>query len=257
MKVSIVTCTYNSAATVADTIRSVNGQTYPDIEHIIVDGMSGDNTVKIATELSSYRQRIICEKDNGIYDAFNKGIKAATGEVVGVLNSDDFFTSPDVVANIVKAFGENGVDAVYGDVHFVNAGNLSKPVRYYSSAYFRPWMMRMGFMFAHPSFYVKKSLYDKLGVYRTDFKIASDFELLLRFVYKERIKAKYLSMDFVTMRTGGASTESMKSKNIINRECLVACKENGVYSNMLLMWCRLFIKGAELIKFKLTRKIQK
>lgn len=253
MKVSIVTCTYNSAATVADTINSVNSQTYPDIEHIIVDGVSKDNTVEIANKLSTYRQHVICEKDKGIYDAFNKGIKAATGDIVGVLNSDDFFTSSDVVANIVKAFEGNDIDAVYGDVHFVNANDLSKPVRYYSSAYFRPWMMRMGFMFAHPSFYVKKSLYDKLGIYRTDFKIASDFELLLRFIYKEKIRTKYLPMDFVTMRTGGASTESMKSKNIINRECLIACRENGVYSNMLLMWCRLFIKGVELVKFKLLK----
>lgn len=254
MKVSIVTCTYNSAATVADTIKSVNSQTYSDIEHIIVDGLSKDNTVDIANSLSTYRQHIICEKDNGIYDAFNKGIKAASGDIVGVLNSDDFFTSPDVVDNIVKAFESNNIDAVYGDIHFVDADNLSKPVRYYSSAYFRPWMMRMGFMFAHPSFYVKKSLYDKLGIYRTDFKIASDFELLLRFIYKEKIKTEYLPMDFVTMRTGGASTESIKSKNIINRECLIACKENGVYSNMLFMWCRLFIKGVELIKFKLAGK---
>lgn len=254
MKVSIVTCTYNSAATVADTINSVNRQTYPDIEHIIVDGLSKDNTVEVVNAHATYRQRIICEKDNGIYDAFNKGIKAAKGDIVGVLNSDDFFTSPEVVENIVKAFEDNNIDAVYGDIHFVNANDLSKPVRYYSSAYFRPWMMRMGFMFAHPSFYVKRSLYEKLGIYRTDFKIASDFELLLRFIYKEKIKTLYMPMDFVTMRTGGASTESMKSKNIINKECLIACKENGVYSNMMLMWCRLFVKGLELIRFKLSGK---
>lgn len=254
MKISIITCTYNSAATVADTIRSVNRQTYPDIEHIIVDGLSKDDTLEVVKANSTNRQRIISEKDNGIYDAFNKGIRAATGDIIGVLNSDDFYTGEDIVSRIAGAFKGSAVDAVYGDVHFVNHDNLNKPVRYYSSASFRPWMMRMGFMFAHPSFYVKKSLYDELGLYRTDFRIASDFELLLRFIYKTRINTKYIPMDFVTMRTGGASTESLNSKNIINRECLQACRDNGIYSNMPLMWCRLAIKGIDLIKFKLKNR---
>ncbi|MEG1998705.1 MAG: glycosyltransferase, partial [Bacteroidales bacterium] len=157
MKISIITCTYNSATTIADTIRSVNRQTYQDIEHIIVDGLSNDNTLEIVKANTTYRQHIISEKDNGIYDAFNKGIRAATGDIVGVLNSDDFYTEYIFLCCFAATFNDSDIDSVYGDIHFVSPDNLHHPVRYYSSASFRPWKMRMGFMFAHPSFYVKKS----------------------------------------------------------------------------------------------------
>ena len=251
MKVSIITCTYNSAKTVADTIRSVNAQTYPNIEHIIVDGLSKDNTLEIVKQYAGERQVIKSENDNGIYDAFNKGIKMATGDIIGVLNSDDFFTSDNIIEQVVNAFNKENIDAIYGDIHFVNPDNLNKCVGYYSSKSFSPWMMRMGFMFAHPSFYVKREYYENIGLYKTDYKIAADFELLLRFVVKNKIKCKYLPIDFVTMRTGGASTEGIKSKNIINKECIRACKENGYYSNMLFMWLRIVYKTVELILFKL------
>ncbi len=251
MKVSIITCTYNSAKTVADTIRSVNAQTYPNIEHIIVDGLSKDNTLEIVKQYAGERQVIKSEKDYGIYDAFNKGIKMATGDIIGVLNSDDFFTSDNIIEQIVNAFNKENIDAVYGDIHFVSPDNLNKCVRYYSSKSFRPWMMRMGFMFAHPSFYVKREYYENLGLYKTDYKIAADFELLLRFVVKAKIKCKYLPLDFVTMRTGGASTEGIKSKNIINKECLRACKENGYYSNIILMWLRIVYKALSMLLFKI------
>lgn len=251
MKVSIITCTYNSAKTVADTIRSVNAQTYTNIEHIIVDGLSKDNTLEIVKQYAGERQIVKCEKDNGIYDAFNKGIKMATGDIIGVLNSDDFFTSDNIIEQVVNAFNKENIDAVYGDIHFVNPDNLNKCVRYYSSKSFRPWMMRMGFMFAHPSFYVKREYYENIGLYKTDYKIAADFELLLRFVVKNKINCKYLPLDFVTMRTGGASTEGIKSKNIINKECLRACKENNYYSNIILMWLRIVYKVFELTLFKL------
>ena len=254
MKESIITCTYNSAATIADTIRSVNAQTYPNIEHIIVDGLSKDNTLEIVKQYARERQIIKSEKDNGIYDAFNKGIRMATGDIIGVLNSDDFFTSNNIIEQVVNAFDKENIDAVYGDIHFVNSDNLNKCVRYYSSKSFRPWMMRMGFMFAHPSFYVKREYYENLGLYKTDYKIAADFELLLRFVVKNKINCKYLPLDFVTMRTGGASTEGVKSKNIINKECLRACKENNYYSSIILMWLRIVYKAFELILFKLKLK---
>lgn len=254
MKVSIITCTYNSAATIADTIKAVNAQTYQNIEHIIVDGLSKDNTLEIVKEFAGERQIIKSEKDNGIYDAFNKGIGMATGDIIGVLNSDDFFTSDTIIEQVVNAFNEENIDAVYGDIHFVNPDNINKCVRYYSSKSFRPCMMRMGFMFAHPSFYVKREYYETLGLYKTDYKIAADFELLLRFVVKAKIKCKYLPLDFVTMRTGGASTEGIKSKNIINKECLRACKENNYHSNMLFMWLRLVYKAFELVLFKIKSK---
>lgn len=251
MKISIITCTYNSASTIADTIKSVNSQTYNNIEHIIVDGLSKDDTVARVKANATDRQHIYEGQDKGIYDAFNKGIQAATGDIVGVLNSDDFFTDPFVIERIVKVFDEEDMDAVYGDIHFVDPMNLSKTVRYYSSKSFRPWKMRMGFMFAHPSFYVRKSCYDRLGLYKIDYKIAADFELLLRFIFINQIKTKYIDMDFVTMRTGGASTESLVSTNTINKECVRACRENGVYTNMILMYFRIIYKAVGLMKFKL------
>ena len=230
MKVSIITCTYNSAATVADTIRSVNRQTYDNIEHIIVDGLSKDDTIAIVKANAGDRQRIIEGKDKGIYDAFNKGILAATGDIVGVLNSDDFFTDDYVVEMVVKAFLlRPGIDAVYGDIHFVNPDNLSKPVRYYSSRIFRRGLMRLGFMPAHPSFYVRKVCYDKLN----------------------HIRIHYLPIDFVTMRTGGASTESMGSRKLIMKEQLRACRENNIYTNIFILSLRYWYKIAELLISKL------
>lgn len=256
MKVSIITCTYNSAATVADTIRSVNRQTYDNIEHIIVDGLSKDDTVAVVKANAGNRQRIIEGKDKGIYDAFNKGILAATGDIVGVLNSDDFFTDDYVIEMVVKAFLLHPeIDAVYGDIHFVNPDNLTKPVRYYSSRIFRRGLMRMGFMPAHPSFYVRKSCYDKLGIYKIDYKIAADFELLLRFIFLNRIRIHYLPIDFVTMRTGGASTESMESRKLIMKEQLRACRENNVYTNLFILSLRYWYKVAELIFSKLLFKL--
>lgn len=252
MKVSIITCTYNSAATVADTIRSVNRQTYDNIEHIIVDGLSKDDTIAIVKANAGDRQRIIEGKDKGIYDTFNKGILAATGDIVGVLNSDDFFTDDYVVEMVVKAFLlRPGIDAVYGDIHFVNPDNLSKPVRYYSSRIFRRGLMRLGFMPAHPSFYVRKACYDKLGIYKIDYKIAADFELLLRFIFLNHIRIHYLPIDFVTMRTGGASTESMGSRKLIMKEQLRACRENNIYTNIFILSLRYWYKIAELLISKL------
>lgn len=255
MKVSIITCTYNSATTIADTITSVNNQTYDDIEHIIIDGCSSDNTVQVIHENASSRQVIVVEKDKGIYDAMNKGIQRATGDIVGILNSDDFFTDNYIVENIVDAFCENDIDAIYGDIHFVDPSNLDKCVRYYSSHVFRRFLMRLGFMPAHPSFYVRKECYDKYGLYAVDYKIAADFELLLRFIYLHKIKIYYLPVDFVTMRTGGASTKSLNSHKYIMKEHIRACKDNGVYTNVLLLCLRYFYKVGESLFYRRGSKI--
>ncbi|WP_418992007.1 glycosyltransferase family 2 protein [Alistipes sp.] len=256
MRVSIVTCTYNSAATVADTIDSVNRQTYPNIEHIIIDGLSKDATIAIVKEKAGPRQRIFEGKDKGIYDAFNKGIQAATGEIVGVLNSDDFFTNDHVVSQIVEAFeqGGNELDAIYGDLHYVSPTDLSHSVRYYSSAIFRPYLMRLGFMPAHPTCYIRKRCYDRYGLYNIDYKIAADFELLLRYILINRIRIAYISMDFVTMRTGGASTQSFASRKLIMREQLKACRDNGIYTNIGLLCLRYPHKIMELLRSKISNR---
>ena len=246
MKISIITTTYNSEATIRDTLESVNAQTYPHIEHIIVDGNSKDNTLEIVKKYGKRVSILISEPDKGIYDAMNKGIRAATGDVIGILNSDDFFTSDDVISAIVFAFENNDIDAVYGDVHYINPDNLNKCVRYYSSAVFRPSLFKFGLMPAHPSFYVKRSCYEKYGVYSLDYKIASDFDLLVRFIHIHKIKYKYLKKDFVTMRTGGVSTKNLNSRMILNKEGAKACKKYGIRTNLLLLSLKYLYKIFEI-----------
>lgn len=246
MRISIITATYNSASTIRDTLESVNAQTYPDIEHIIVDGKSRDNTLELVKQYGKRVTKIISEPDNGIYDAMNKGIKAATGDVIGILNSDDFFTSDDVISAIVFAFENNDIDAVYGDVHYVNPENLNKCVRYYSSAVFKPSLFKFGLMPAHPSFYVKRSCYEKYGVYSLDYQIASDFDLLIRFLYTHKIKYQYLKKDFVTMRTGGESTKNLNNRMLLNKEDLKACRKYGITTNIFMIMLKYLYKIFEL-----------
>ena len=183
IKVSIVTVAYNSVKTLTDTIKSVLGQTYDNIEYIIIDGASNDGTLDIIKEYEQMfggRFRWISEKDNGIYDAMNKGIQMATGDVIGILNSDDFFTSDDVIQRMVSSFEDPQLDAIYGDIHFIRDGQPDKCVRYYSSKPFRPLWLRFGYMPAHPSFYCRKEVFRKAGLYKTDYEIGADYEMMVR-----------------------------------------------------------------------------
>ena len=254
MKISIITATFNSASTVRDTFDSVLNQTYKDIEYIVVDGLSKDNTVDIIKEYEpkfNGRMRWISEKDKGLYDAMNKGIGMATGDVVGILNSDDFYTANDSLEVIARTLEETGADAVYGDIHFVNDKDLGKCVRYYSSAIFKRRLMLIGLMPAHPTFYCKREVYTKYGSFDTSYKIGADFESLLRYIYINRIKTKYIKKDFVTMRTGGASTESFESRKQIMRDHLKAMKKHGIKSNMFMLLLRYPYKIYELIASKI------
>ena len=273
MKISIITATFNSGRTVGDTLESVLGQDYGDYELIIKDGGSKDDTLDICRsyeERFAGRMRIIGGADGGLYDAMNQGIAAASGEVVGILNSDDYFTSNDILTIIAEAFELHPyIDAVYGDVHYVKGNDTSKIVRYYSSRLFRPSWMRMGFMPAHPSFYCKKSVYDKYKLngrkiagfkgnpdcayFNTTYPVAADFEKLLRMIYIGNIKMLYIGRDFVTMRTGGISQRGMLSHKQINRDHMRAFRENGVYSNYFLISLRYCYKVLELIKGRLCR----
>ena len=213
MKITIVTATFNSAGTLSDTMESVLAQTNQDIEYIIKDGGSKDNTLDIVREYEPRfggRMKWVSAPDHGIYDAMNQGIALATGDVIGILNSDDFYTSNTVLEHVAKALENEELDAVYGDIHYVDDSDVSKCVRYYSSAFFKRGLMRLGFQPAHPSFYCKKTIYDKYGVFNAEFRIAGDFENLLRLIFVHRIRTKYLSVDFVTMRTGGASTSGLQ-----------------------------------------------
>ena len=254
MKITLITVTYNSGKTLSTTLESVLAQTHQNIEYIIVDGASKDNTVAL---IKAYEPRFegrlkwVSEPDKGLYDAMNKGIRMATGMVIGILNSDDFFTNNDILQQVADAFESNKeIDAVYGDVHFVNPDNLEKCVRYYSSKVFRRSLMKIGLMPAHPSFYLKKERFEQFGYYKTDYKIAADFEFLLRVIYKGRILTKYMSIDMVAMRTGGASTSGFESRKRIMKEHLRGFRENGIYNNVFFLSLRYPYKIWELIKNK-------
>lgn len=254
LKISIITVSYNSEKTIYDTIKSVYNQDYDNIEYIIVDGNSSDNTTNIIKEFEpKFNGKIkwISESDKGIYDAMNKGLMMATGDIVGILNSDDFYTSNNVITTVANAFNNNKIDAIYADVHFIKDNNPEKISRYYSSKIFKRWLMRFGFMPAHPSFYIKRECLNKFGLYNTSYKIAADFEFLLRTIFIGKIKTQYLAKDFVTMRTGGASTSGINSHKQIMREHIRAFKENNIFTNRLLLSMRYIYKIFEIILSKI------
>lgn len=255
MKITLITSTFNSASTVEDTFRSVLCQTFQNIEYLVIDGGSTDGTLDIIRAYEAKfdgRMKWKSEKDNGVYDAMNKGIRMATGDVIGFLNSDDFFTTDDCLSTVAEAFSKYDIDATYGNVHYVNPDDLSLMVRYYSSKRFRPSLMRLGFMPAHPSFYCKRSIYEKYGVFDTSYKIASDFELLLRFIYVNHIRTRYIAKDFVTMRMGGLSTSGFRSHQQIMKDHRQALKANHVYSNFVILCMRYVYKMYEVAKAHTT-----
>ena len=245
MKISVITATYNSGRTIGDTLESVLRQTYSDVELIVVDGASRDDTMDVVRRYEPRfggRMHWTSEPDRGIYDAMNKGIARATGDVIGILNSDDFYTSDTVLERVAEAMAGGDVDAVYGDIHYVRDGDLLRCVRYYSSRPFRRWMMRLGFMPAHPSFYCRREVYERCGTFDTTYRVAADFENLLRLIYVNHIKTRYLPVDFVTMRTGGASTSGLSSHRQIMRDHLRALRSNGVWSCTPLLGLRYIYK---------------
>lgn len=265
IKISIITATLNSASTLRDTFDSILRQNYTNYELIVKDGGSTDATLAICQEYETRfkgRMRVISDKDTGIYDAMNKGISAASGDIVGLLNSDDFYTADDILHTVVENFNQHpDIDALYADIHYVKDSNITRTTRYYSSRLFRRSWMRMGFMPAHPSFYCRKTTYEKFKLgelsqcdalgnpykifFNPSYKVAGDFENLLRMIFNGRIKTHYISRDFVTMRTSGASSSGLISHKNIHREQLRAFKENGVYSNHFLIMLRYVYKIAE------------
>lgn len=257
MRISVITATYNSGRTIGDTLESVLRQTYSDVELIVVDGASRDDTMDVVRRYEPRfggRMHWTSEPDRGIYDAMNKGIARATGDVIGILNSDDFYTSDTVLERVAEAMAGGDVDAVYGDIHYVRDGDLHKCVRYYSSRPFRRGLMRLGFMPAHPSFYCRREIYERYGTFDTTYRVAADFENLLRLIYVNRIKTRYLPVDFVTMRTGGASTSGLSSHRQIMRDHLRALRSNGVWSCTPLLGLRYIYKIWEVGMSKLRHK---
>jgi|688.fasta_scaffold321548_2 glycosyltransferase involved in cell wall biosynthesis len=245
IKFSLITVCYNSANTIADTIESVRVQTYNNYEYIIIDGASVDGTSDVVNRYVDSIDYFVSEPDDGLYDAINKGIAVATGDVIGILNSDDLYSSPFILETIASAFNaDDSLQSVIGNISFINSGRFF--TRYYSSKFWKPSYFKLGIMPPHPSFYCRREVFSKFGNYRTDFLIAADFELLIRLLYSRKITYKYLHLDMVSMKPGGISNRGVKSFLTISREMIKAARVNSLPTNYLFVSLRLFLKLTEL-----------
>ena len=228
MKVSIVTVCYNSAETIESTILSVLSQNYSNIEYIIIDGVSKDNTLQIVNKYKDKISKIISEPDKGIYDAINKGISLAKGDIVGVLNSDDFYVDETIIASVVKTFETEKCDCTYGDLQYVDRENTSIIKRHWKSGKYYDGLFYNGWMPPHPTFFVKNECYKKFGIFNLRLKSAADYELMLRFLHVHKIKAAYLPKVLVKMRVGGKSNVTLMNRIKANREDRLAWTINNI-----------------------------
>ena len=252
MKISLITATYNSAETLRDTLQSVHNQTFKDIDYIIVDGNSKDGTMEIVKEFEPLFNgclRWVSEKDKGIYDAMNKGVKMAQGDIVGILNSDDFFATNAILEKVNDAFTKNPeIDGVYADVRYVDWNDTSKTVRMFSGKDFKREKLCWGKMPPHPSFYVKKKCYDKFGLYSLDYPICSDYDMFVKMIWEGNINTLYINDVFVNMRSGGTSSNGIKVHRKIIRERMRCVREHNMPSNFFKQTSRYFGKIISLIR---------
>lgn len=240
MKISIITVVYNNERTIREAINSVLKQTYSDIEYVIIDGNSIDKTVQLINEYSDQLGYFISEKDMGIYDAMNKGIKAATGEVIGILNSDDLYRDTTVIGTVMNEFIQNPtLDIVYGDLVYVKNSNVDKVVRYWKSNSYYKNFFETGNVPPHPSLFVKREVYEQVGYFDLNYKLAADYEFMLRMFKKFDFKSKYINKVIVKMRLGGATNQSYSNIKRQNIEILNAWKNNNLNAPFLLMPLRL------------------
>ncbi len=237
MLVSIITASYNSEATIASNLCSIKEQTYPIIEHIIIDGASTDSTLSILQK-NNFNGPLISEPDKGIYDAMNKGIKLAKGDIIGILNSDDIYANNSIIEKVVELFNSQKCDAVYGDLDYVNALDISKVKRRWKAGTFKKADFLYGWMPPHPTFFVRKTVYEQYGKFNLNVYTAADYELMLRFIYRFGIKVAYLQEVMVKMRTGGASNQSIKNRLLANKGDRMAWEINGLKP----YWFTLFAK---------------
>lgn len=248
MKISIITVVRNNKKTIKDAIESILGQTYKDIEYIVIDGASTDGTVEVVKSYGNKISKFVSEPDNGLYDAMNKGVNLATGDVVGILNSDDFYIDNGVIERVMKEFEKSQVDSVFADLVYVKSDNLNKVVRYYDSSHFTPQKFAYGWMPAHPAFFVKRWVYERYGLFRTDLKIGADFDILARFLYMHKISYSYMKEVLVKMRVGGVSTGGLKATWLIAKEQLQVCRDNGIETNIFKILSKYPRKIMELLK---------
>ncbi|MBS7255460.1 glycosyltransferase family 2 protein [Flavobacterium branchiicola] len=241
MKISIITVVYNNERTIRDAIQSVIGQSYKNIEYVIIDGKSKDNTVSIIKEYEDKLGYFISEKDNGLYDAMNKGVQSATGDVIGILNSDDLYQDSDVIADVMEQFlADSYLDILYGNLVYVKSDDTNVVVRNWKSKQYYNNFFENGNVPPHPSLFVKRSVYDKAGVFNLDYKLAADYELMFRMLKKHTFKIRYIDRLIVKMRLGGATNQSISNIVNQNKEILKAWKNNGLRAPFYLMPMRIF-----------------
>ena len=255
MKVSIITVVKNRQSTISHTIESVLEQDYEDIEYIVIDGASTDDTASVVSGYAESLAFYTSEPDGSVYDALNKGLKVAKGDVIGLLHSDDFYNGRHVISSIVDAFKSKGVDIIFGDAAFVNPRALNRYIRLCSSSNFTPDLFDWGWMPAHPSCFIKRNIYRKYGYFSTRYKIASDFELLLRFIKIHDASYWYLNRVLVCMRPGGLSNCNLCARWLINQEILEICRQHGIRTNIFKLMARYPAKLME--KFRIDRRIRK
>jgi len=249
MKISIITATYNSAETIRDTLTCIQQQDHTDIEHIIIDGGSVDGTLSIVKEFP-HVARVVSEKDRGIYDAMNKGIGYATGEVIGILNSDDIYASRDVLSGIALVFDKPEVQASYADLQFVLRDDLDKVVRTWTAGGYRKSSFYYGWMPPHPTFFVRKEVYDKVGLFNMELGSAADYELMLRILLKHNVPAVYIRKTIVKMRVGGVSTSTLTNRIKANKKDRLAWKVNGLDPYFFTLYLKPVRKLGQFLKRK-------
>lgn len=242
MKITIVTVCFNSAKYIAGAIQSVVMQNYPDIEYIVIDGGSTDGTVDIVKSYGDKITRFISEPDLGIYDAMNKGLRLATGDVIGILNSDDIFFDNNVLANVANTFVADNCDCLFGDLVYVAPYDTSKVIRYWRTSKMPLAGFSNGWHPPHPSFYAKKSVYERCGYFKDNYNFSADFEIMMRILQVNQHSYSYLAVPMVRMRLGGKTSKNLKNIYLGNLECLKAFKENGLSKSPFYLFLRILMK---------------
>lgn len=245
--VSVITVCYNSATTLASTLASVANQSWQRFEHIIIDGGSTDGTIELIDNSGQNLTKVVSEPDHGIYDAMNKGLDLADGDIICFLNADDQYASPDVLSRVVLKMEECRLDALLGDVAFFRNGNLDKLVRRYRSERFHPDRLAWGWMPAHPALFLRREVVERVGRFKTDYRIAGDFEFIVRVFSDKAIRYQHIPEVLVKMQIGGVSTAGGRAKLVLNKEVLRACRENGINTNLLKILSKYPAKLLELV----------
>lgn len=232
MNISVITVCFNAAETIAGTLESVTTQTHPNIEHIVVDGASTDGTLDVIKCHNKPVTRLVSEPDQGIYDAMNKGLLLATGEIIGFLNADDVYADTRVLERVSAIMETEKLDALFGDAEFVSPARPDHPLRRYRSERFRPERIAWGWMPAHPALFLRQQVFQRFGRFRTDYRIAGDFELVARIFHGGTLKYRHVPEVLVRMRIGGVSTGGWRNTILLNQEVLRACRENGIPTSL-------------------------